>query len=269
MLQLSGRLSEEGDIVFACPDFACVQTVKDLYAFVNAACRTKTSNTLSSTPFKRAAFIQLISTLDNLDAPATQNEFKSFEEIQQTYNASSSQNLLQYLKNESDRSRSHCESNIVERRNILVTKALLVISEETGVPIHEWTDNIDFADLGVDFLLSLMILSRYRDELGLNDLDLSNSPFFIRCNTVGHLKQFIRSTANERSQPPASTSTTSSTASTMSSTALNTSSSPVSSGEMTVSSISGSTEAVSSKTSKLACPLVYVSLVVQVPYMII
>lgn len=70
-----------------------------------------------------------------------------------------------------------------------VTFALGIISEETGISLDDLDDNCSFADIGVDSLLSMVIASRYREELGL-DLDLEFS-IFLDLPTVGHLKNFL------------------------------------------------------------------------------
>lgn len=47
-------------------------------------------------------------------------------------------------------------------------RALEIVSEESGMAVGELTDDTNFADSGVDSLLSLVIVSRYRDELELD-----------------------------------------------------------------------------------------------------
>lgn len=65
------------------------------------------------------------------------------------------------------------------------TRALQVISEESGVAVEDLTDDTIFADAGVDSLLSLVIVSRFRDEL---ELDIQHESLLIECPTVGELK---------------------------------------------------------------------------------
>ncbi|KAL8929531.1 MAG: hypothetical protein Q9208_001200 [Pyrenodesmia sp. 3 TL-2023] len=62
-------------------------------------------------------------------------------------------------------------------------RALRVAAAEIGVPISELSDNVVFADIGVDSLMSLTISSRLREEL---DTEIS-STFFLDCPSVADL----------------------------------------------------------------------------------
>lgn len=63
-----------------------------------------------------------------------------------------------------------------------------IISEESGVATGELTDDTEFADTGIDSLLSLVIVSRLRDEL---DLDIPQESVFMECPTVADLKVLL------------------------------------------------------------------------------
>ncbi|GAB1312815.1 fusarubin cluster-polyketide synthase [Madurella fahalii] len=67
-------------------------------------------------------------------------------------------------------------------------RALQIISEESGVAVQDLTDDTSFADAGVDSLLSLVIVSRFRDEL---DLDISHESLFLECPTVEDVKRLL------------------------------------------------------------------------------
>ncbi|KAK4122076.1 ketoacyl-synt-domain-containing protein [Parathielavia appendiculata] len=67
-------------------------------------------------------------------------------------------------------------------------RALQIISEESGIEVKDLTDNTSFADAGVDSLLSLVIASRFRDEL---DLDMSHEQLFLECPTVEDLRKML------------------------------------------------------------------------------
>ena len=66
--------------------------------------------------------------------------------------------------------------------------ALRIISDESGVAMEDLTDDTNFLDSGVDSLLSLVIVSRMRDELELN---IQHESLFTDCPTVGDLRQSI------------------------------------------------------------------------------
>lgn len=63
--------------------------------------------------------------------------------------------------------------------------ALAIVSEESGVAVTDLTDDCVFSDIGLDSLLSLVIVSRFREEL---DLDIDLEDIFVDYPTVKHLK---------------------------------------------------------------------------------
>ena len=81
------------------------------------------------------------------------------------------------------------------KANIQLTRALNIISEETGIAASDLTDDSNFTEIGVDSLLSMVISSRFREELGL-DLDLEFS-LFLDLPTVKDLRNFIQPTAED------------------------------------------------------------------------
>ncbi|KAH8199594.1 hypothetical protein TruAng_006244 [Truncatella angustata] len=68
--------------------------------------------------------------------------------------------------------------------------ALAIILEETGIAENELSDDSAFADMGVDSLLSMVINSRFKEELGLDIEDESNS-VFMTYPTIKHFKDLL------------------------------------------------------------------------------
>lgn len=66
-------------------------------------------------------------------------------------------------------------------------RALGILAEEVGLSASEMTDDLNFADYGVDSLLSLTITGRYREEMGL---DLESS-VFVDQPTIKDFKQLL------------------------------------------------------------------------------
>lgn len=64
---------------------------------------------------------------------------------------------------------------------------LTIISSESGIALGELADELNFDDLGVDSLLSLLIISRIREEL---DIDLDNS-IFLDLKNLGALRLHV------------------------------------------------------------------------------
>ena len=67
-------------------------------------------------------------------------------------------------------------------------RALGIVSEESGVAIEDLSDDTSFVDVGVDSLLSLVIISRLRDEL---DLYTPHEFLFQECPLVVDLKRLL------------------------------------------------------------------------------
>ncbi|CAG8212597.1 unnamed protein product [Penicillium salamii] len=77
---------------------------------------------------------------------------------------------------------------VASNSSYLVASALKIISEESGVALAELEDTCVFADMGLDSLLSLVITSRFREEL---PLDVPVEGFFITYPTVAELRSFL------------------------------------------------------------------------------
>ncbi|KAM0241576.1 hypothetical protein ACHAPO_001262 [Fusarium lateritium] len=67
-------------------------------------------------------------------------------------------------------------------------RALEIISEESGVARADLDDDTNFADCGVDSLLSLVIASRFQDAF---DLDVRHEQLFMECQTVADLRTML------------------------------------------------------------------------------
>ncbi|KAH7120580.1 hypothetical protein EDB81DRAFT_914248 [Dactylonectria macrodidyma] len=72
-------------------------------------------------------------------------------------------------------------------------RALEIVAEESGLSVDDLTDDTNFADSGVDSLLSLVIVSRFRDEL---ELDIQHESLFLECPTVADLKHLLLGSPN-------------------------------------------------------------------------
>ena len=82
-------------------------------------------------------------------------------------------------------------------------EALAIIADETGVAEEDLTDEVVFADIGVDSLMSLMLTGRLRDEL---ELEIDDS-FWARFYSVRDLRGFLSGPSDSEetpSSPPSS-----------------------------------------------------------------
>lgn len=79
--------------------------------------------------------------------------------------------------------------------NAKIENAMAIISEESGISLTELTDDSNFADIGVDSLLSMVIASRFREELNI-ELE-ADFKLFVDCPTVKQLKEFLGGSAHE------------------------------------------------------------------------
>ncbi|KAL6237529.1 putative sterigmatocystin biosynthesis polyketide synthase [Aspergillus navahoensis] len=71
--------------------------------------------------------------------------------------------------------------------------ALKIVSEESGVALDELSTETVFADIGIDSLSSMVITSRFREDLGMS-LD-SSFNLFEEVPTVARLQQFFGATS--------------------------------------------------------------------------
>lgn len=78
-------------------------------------------------------------------------------------------------------------------------KVLSIISEESGVAVDDLTDDTCFADAGIDSLLSMVLVSRLRDEL---ELELQHESLFLECSTVADLRNILCGTPSEQAPEP-------------------------------------------------------------------
>ncbi|KKK13706.1 polyketide synthetase PksP [Aspergillus rambellii] len=85
----------------------------------------------------------------------------------------------------------------------VVVRALKILASEVGLSESDLTDDLTFADYGVDSLLSLTITGRYREELGL---DLESSVFMDQ-PTVRDFKHFVAQVSPSESSDGSSSST--------------------------------------------------------------
>ena len=77
----------------------------------------------------------------------------------------------------------------VHSDNATVIAAINIVAEESGIALEELTDDSNFMEAGIDSLGSMVISSRFREELGL-DLD-SQFSIFTDLPTVRDLKNFL------------------------------------------------------------------------------
>ncbi|GKU19079.1 unnamed protein product [Fusarium langsethiae] len=78
-------------------------------------------------------------------------------------------------------------------------RALEIISEESGVARADLDDDTNFADCGVDSLLSLVIASRFQDAF---DLDVRHEQLFMECQTVADLRSMLAKEMGVVEAPP-------------------------------------------------------------------
>ncbi|GES60202.1 polyketide synthase [Aspergillus terreus] len=73
------------------------------------------------------------------------------------------------------------------RETAVVRQAIALIAAETGIEESELTNETEFASIGVDSLLSLVLAERFVAELKIN----MRSSMFLDCPTIGDLKEWI------------------------------------------------------------------------------
>lgn len=82
-------------------------------------------------------------------------------------------------------------------RSHVATKALEIISEQSGISMSNLRDDTRFNDIGIDSLLSLMITSQFADELGIS----ADSTLFLENGTVADMKKAMGTSASSTDPP--------------------------------------------------------------------
>ena len=75
----------------------------------------------------------------------------------------------------------------VKAKNSLVQRALSIIADETGLEISDLHEEIEFADLGIDSLMSLVLAQKFRSGIGVEVRD----SLFIEFPLVGDLCRWL------------------------------------------------------------------------------
>jgi thioesterase domain-containing protein/acyl carrier protein len=84
---------------------------------------------------------------------------------------------------------SHKNNDVAEP---MVEQALKILSEETGIPVAELDDDTQFTTIGVDSFLSIMLVSRWNEEISLD----IQTHLFGKLSSVKELKRYIRDMSN-------------------------------------------------------------------------
>ncbi|KAH7094400.1 hypothetical protein FB567DRAFT_510112 [Paraphoma chrysanthemicola] len=79
-------------------------------------------------------------------------------------------------------------SEHIEQSPGIWSSVLAILAEESGIDVADLTNDTNFSDIGVDSLLSLVVVSRLRDEL---DLEIPDQSLFLEFPTVESLKARI------------------------------------------------------------------------------
>lgn len=69
----------------------------------------------------------------------------------------------------------------------MADKALQLIAKETAIGLEELTDDADFANLGIDSLMSLVLAEKFQNELNVK----VNGSLFLDYPTIGDLREWL------------------------------------------------------------------------------
>lgn len=107
--------------------------------------------------------------------------------------ASSSESISRAVSPARDSSPMICKDEQISTRppvgeNPLIGQAMHLISKETEIDIEELLDETEFSCIGIDSLMSLVLVQRFATEL---QLELRSSLFF-DCPTIGDFKAWLK-----------------------------------------------------------------------------
>lgn len=74
-----------------------------------------------------------------------------------------------------------------KEENVMLTNVMDLIASETGLDRSEFTDDTLLASIGVDSLMSLVLVEKFKSKL---KLDIKSS-LFLECSTIGEFKEWI------------------------------------------------------------------------------
>ncbi|KAJ9400459.1 hypothetical protein DTO282F9_2646 [Paecilomyces variotii] len=177
-LVVTSRLNDELELDVSSEDFNDCLTIRDLKAhFMSNNSDNGSSAVLTPQPSRDSALPErtrprVADTSDEEDAPVSANEFTT-----------SARSTSKYMA------------------------VLNIISEESGMAIEDFTDNVMFADIGIDSLLSLVIGGRIREELSF---DLEVDSLFVDHPDVKGLKSFFGFESNKTATNPTASQSSSS-----------------------------------------------------------
>lgn len=73
------------------------------------------------------------------------------------------------------------------KTNGITERALLLISKETAVDLEDLQDEADFASLGIDSLMSLVLAEKFQHELNVK----VNGSLFLDYPTIGDFREWL------------------------------------------------------------------------------
>lgn len=172
-LLIVSRFTDELGIEIESSDFYDLQTVKDLKGFLSpAGVQESTKETLIGKPIEsKPQDISALPIRGTANVPITQSSCTPLLELNHVPSTEQPQ--------------THGSENAD------IDRALQIIAEESGVAVAELSNQCTFSDMGVDSLLSLIIVGRFSDELGVRVI--SESSLFTDYPTVGDLKLCLAS----------------------------------------------------------------------------
>lgn len=71
--------------------------------------------------------------------------------------------------------------------NSTIDRALCLIAKETAIDISELQDDADFADLGIDSLMSLVLAEKFQSELNVK----VNGSLFLDYPLISDLREWL------------------------------------------------------------------------------
>jgi thioesterase domain-containing protein/acyl carrier protein len=182
-LAITSRFETELEIDMGTNVFADLQTVKHLKDFLRSAGSEQAAN---------------LAALDSSERKIPQVQSTSQAEVAAAVPITKPDDTQATQPSEPSQQAPAAKA---QTRGLNFAQPLQIISDESGVAIADLTDDCIFSDMGVDSLLSLIIVSRFSEELGV-DLS-SEASMFADYPTVRDLKCFLTGLDREESDESA------------------------------------------------------------------
>lgn len=178
-LLIASRLKEELDVEIEAATFADLPTIKHLKDFLERQLLERS---------KPTSMGERENILFDKEEEIVQRPFPEEEHFSDFDNHNDNSNHSLQTDDQTITINPEAGNPSQMEESSVASRAVQIIAEETGLSVADLTDDVEFASIGIDSLLSLMVVARCREELSI---EMDDSSLLGSLPTVRDFKQFI------------------------------------------------------------------------------